>query len=258
MDIAPEAIMTFDDRRDIAVPGNSALTLQFCLEHFVACAREAIQARGRFIVALSGGSTPKSIYRALSSQAQNMRIDWTKVMLFWSDERAVPPTDPNSNYHMAMESGLATLPIPRDSIFRMEAEGNIIEGARRYEEQIATHVPGLVFDLVMLGMGEDGHVASLFPHTHGLQAVHKSVIANYIPQLKCWRMTFTFDLINSARSIVIYVLGENKAKTLAEVLATSWDPMRFPAQQVGTVTHKSLWIADVQAAKLLNERWRYT
>lgn len=250
----PDTLQSLDSRREIALPGTSQATITFCLKHLVARASEAIQARGHFIIALSGGSTPKQIYQALASPAFRDQIDWPRVLVFWSDERAVAPTNPESNYQMAMEAGLAHLPIPTEQIFRMRAEEEIAENARQYERLIATHVPDQVFDLVMLGMGDDGHTASLFPYTHGLTARDRQVIANYIPEKKCWRMTFTFELINRARCAALYVLGESKAARLAEVLLGPSDPMRLPAQLVGTETHKSLWIADTGAAKFLNEK----
>ena len=253
----PDVIRPFDSRRDMAQPGDHKATLRFCIDHFIHCAREAIQTRQRFIVALSGGSTPKSLYQALASPPFRDQIDWQYVFLFWSDERAVPPTDPDSNFLMAMEAGLAQLPIPKEQIFRMQAEGNIGENAQRYEEIINTLVPDRTFDLILLGMGEDGHVASLFPHTEGLTTQNRLVIENYIPQKNCWRMTFTFTLINQSRCIAIYVLGESKAQRFAEVLLTPDDPMRLPAQSVGTSQHKSLWIADNQAAKILNTQWTH-
>jgi 6-phosphogluconolactonase len=245
-------IRSYDERRDIAIPGNKEATLRFCIENFIAVARKSIEERGAFSVALSGGSTPKAIYELLTQPQYRDQIDWNRALIFWSDERSVPPTDPESNYHMAMEAGLKTLPIPKDHIFRMEAEHNIEENALKYDELIKTKLSPGIFDLVMLGMGDDGHTAPLFPKTHGLHSNQRLAIANFIPQKDTWRMTLTFECINQARHIAFYVLGKSKAEMLKRVLSSPYDPDLFPSQRVGTPTHKALWIADRDAAHLLN------
>lgn len=241
-------IQSFDDRRDIIIPGDAQATLAFCANQFAALASEAIATRKMFNVALSGGSTPKALYELLASPACRNQIDWKAIQLFWSDERSVPPDDPESNYAMAMKA-LTSLPIPKENIFRMEAESkDIDEAAVRYEATIEKHVPQGIFDLIMLGMGEDGHTASLFPKTHGLHASGRQVIANFIPQKQTWRMTFTYQLINSARHIDIYVIGKSKATMLKEVLTSQFNPDVLPIQNIGTRTHKALWIVDKAAA----------
>lgn len=238
----------FDDRREIIVPGDQQMTLIFCVEHFISLATLAIRDHGAFFVALSGGSTPKAIFERLSSPPYDQMIDWSKVHLFWSDERACPPTDPESNYHMAMQAGLAKLPIPPSQIHRMRAEEKIEDNALAYEKTITETLKGLPFDLVMLGMGEDGHTASLFPHTEGLKIDNRLVIGNFIPQKKTWRMTFTFSCINSANHIVIYVIGASKKYILAEVLLSPYQLENYPVQHIGTPKTRALWIADEAAA----------
>lgn len=240
-----------DPRRTLIIPGDAATTQAWALDHFISCAQEAIAKRGTFAAALSGGSTPKGIYEQLSLPENRGRVDWNRVFLFWSDERAVSPNDPESNYFMAMEAGLGKLSIPATHIFRMAAEKNLEENALHYENLIATHVENSLFDLIMLGMGDDGHIASLFPYTKGLEVSDRHVIANYVPQKECWRMTFTYPLINQAKTTALYVLGSGKSATLKEVLAGAADPMRLPAQRIGTPNHPSLWIADQQAAQNL-------
>ncbi len=230
--------------RKLIVPGDSQKTLQYCVEHFVRIAQESIQDHGAFYVALSGGSTPKAIFQHLSAPPYAQQIDWGKVHLFWSDERAVPPTDPDSNFHMAMEAGLKKMPIPQEQIHRMVAEAHIEENALAYENTLPKNRP---FDLVMLGMGEDGHTASLFPGTEGLKVKDRLVIANYIPEKNAWRMTFTFSCINSASHIAVYILGASKKQILKQVLAAADTPSSYPILQVGTSESPSLWIAD-QAA----------
>lgn len=247
-----ETITSFDDRRDIIIPGNAEETITFCAEHFIAIAQNAIAEHGIFSVALSGGSTPKAIYQLLASPKFRPRLDWSHVQLFWSDERCVPLNDPESNYHMAMDAGFASLPIPKQNIFPMPVDNPDLEAAaKNYEELIIEKVPNAVFDLVMLGMGEDGHTASLFPKTHGLHPGNRLAIANFIPQKDIWRMTLTFECINQAHEIAIYVLGKSKAKMLKHILTAPFEPDMLPVQAIGTRTHKALWIADTESTSEL-------
>lgn len=242
-------IFSFDDRRDIIVPGSHVDTITYCTKHFIDIANHAIQSFGACSVALSGGSTPKTIFQQLASPTYRKHIDWSKMLIFWSDERCVPPDHPDSNYRMAMDAGFATLPIPKQNIFRMPADSDDIEQAAiSYEKLMAKYVPSGSLDLIMLGMGEDGHTASLFPRTHGLHAEGRIAIANFIPQKDTWRMSMTFDCINAAHHIAIYVLGKSKAQMVKHVLTSPYDPDNFPIQNIGTRSHKALWILDADAA----------
>ncbi|MBS0604097.1 MAG: 6-phosphogluconolactonase [Verrucomicrobia bacterium] len=230
------------------------MTLIYCVEHFVSLAKQAVKDHGSFFVALSGGSTPKTIFEHLTSPPYDQMVEWNKVHLFWSDERAVPPNNAESNYHMAMQAGLAKMPIPREQIHRMRAEEKIEENALAYEQEIAATLKGRRFDLIMLGMGEDGHTASLFPHTEGLKVQNRLAIANFISQKNVWRMTFTYDCINQAANIAIYVLGASKKGTLANVLLSPDQFDNYPIQKIGTTTHHALWIADQAAAEELSQK----
>ncbi|GAB4237273.1 MAG: 6-phosphogluconolactonase [Chlamydiales bacterium] len=243
-------IHSFDERRDFVIPGDRQATVQFSTDHFIDCAQEAISQRGFFCVALSGGSTPKAIFHKLCEASNRTKIDWNKVKLFWSDERAVPEDHPDSNYKMAMDAGFAELKIPKSQIFKMNGVGDLEKNALEYDEVIRREIPDLVFDLIMLGMGEDGHTASLFPKTHALHVKQRLSVANYIPEKKIWRMTMTYECINNARNIAIYVLGSEKANTVSEVLSAnpSCDTETFPVQGVGTAKHRALWILDHDAA----------
>jgi 6-phosphogluconolactonase len=238
-----------DERRKLIIPGETQLTIIFCVEHFILLAKQAIKERGAFFVALSGGSTPKAIFELLTHPPYDQMVEWGKIHLFWSDERSVPPDHPDSNYHMAMQAGLSKMPIPEAHIHRMCAEEKIADHAAAYEQKIVKALNGRGFDLVMLGMGEDGHTASLFPHTEGLKVENRQVIANYIPDKKTWRMTLTFDCINQAENIAIYVLGSAKKNMLVKVLFSHDQWEHYPVQRVGTPTHRALWIADVAAAE---------
>ena len=248
-----ETVKSVDDRRTLALPGDATDTLKFCVDHFLFTANEAIDDHGYFAVALSGGSTPKAIFQALAKPENRSKTDWSRFLVFWSDERSVPPDNAESNYHMAMESGWKTLPVPAESIYRMVAEDDIEGHAKDYEERILTKIPQRHFDLVMLGMGDDGHTASLFPLTHGLHVENQLAIANYIPQKSTWRMTLTYKCINAARHTAVYVMGAGKESILKEVLTGTYQPDLYPSQKVGIPSHKALWIADDKAAKLIKD-----
>ncbi len=244
-------IKAYDDRRDIAIPGDHQDTLSFCVNHFMSVANESIDDDGFFSVALSGGSTPKAIFEGLALERNRSEVDWSRVLVFWSDERCVPPDDPDSNYRMAMDSGIVHLPIPLENVHRMKAEKDPEEYALHYEKVIEEKLSSKPFDLIMLGMGNDGHTASLFPKTHGLHAPGRQVIANYVPQMEAWRMTMTYDYINAAKRIAIYVLGKGKAHIVQSVFQSEYNPDLYPIQKIGTETNKALWILDNAAAELI-------
>jgi 6-phosphogluconolactonase len=241
----------FDEKRDIIIPGDREEPLHFCVQQFLEIGREAIASRGLFAVALSGGQTPNAIFRKLSHPLYRKAVDWTKVLCFWSDERSVPPDHPESNYGMAMEAGLTALPLLNQHIFRMVAEKDIEEEALKYEQLIRNWVPSGRFDLMMLGVGEDGHTASLFPKTHALHAKNRLVVANHVPQKQTWRMSLTYECIHLSRCICIYALGKNKAPIVAQTLAGPYDPDNWPVQRVGTPHCKAFWILDNEAASQL-------
>lgn len=233
-----------DEKRKWIVPGDEKTTLNFAVQHLIACSKAAVADHGAFYIALSGGSTPKAIYEKLSHPPYREQIDWKKWHLFWSDERSVPPDHPDSNFRMAMESGLSGLGIPKEQIHRMQAESAIQEHARDYEKVIKATLGGRGFDCMMLGMGDDGHTASLFPYTEGLKAKEQWVVANWVPKLNTWRMTLTYEAINQSECIVVYVLGSKKREMLKRVLFTETHLEELPSQGVGTKEHKSLWITD--------------
>lgn len=243
--------LSIDERRSLMISGDKEATLKACVEHFIDQANRSIKDHGLFSVALSGGSTPKAIYQKLATPKYINRVDWSKVAVFFSDERSVAPDNPDSNYKMAMDSGFSQLPLPKEHIHRMQAEENIEENALSYEKKLLEVLGGRAFDYIMLGMGDDGHTASLFPGTDALNVNERLVTANYVPQKETWRMTFTYPLINSATNIVLYVLGEGKAQMLKRVLLEKDPENALPSSLVGTAEHPALWIADDSAAKLI-------
>lgn len=242
-------IESFDDRRDIALPGNYEETLDFCVEYFFECASQAIDQKGFFTIALSGGSTPKAILKKLTTPENVQRVDWSKIYFFFGDERCVPPDHNDSNYKMAMNAALSFLKVPQKNIFRMVAENQAEKNAEHYEILISEKVPEGCFDLITLGMGDDGHTASLFPHTHALKVEDRWVTLNAVPQQHTHRMTFTYPLINRAHHICFFVLGAAKSKRVASVLHGAYEPLVYPSQKIGTKEHKALWILDDDAAK---------
>lgn len=243
-------MINWDARRDLQILEDQDAAVAFAAEHWIHSAQRAIQQHGRFAVALSGGSTPKAIYKTLASKYQSA-IDWSKVELYWSDERAVAPDHPHSNYKMAMDNGFRQLPVSK--IFPMKGTGDLIKNALEYEQLIQERLGSSLFDLVMLGVGEDGHTASLFPHTEGPKETKKLVMANYVPSHESWRLTFTLPCINQSQKAVIYALGPTKQSiTLLVLDAAIHSP--FAASAVGTPEHKALWIMDQSAARLISTK----
>ncbi len=223
---------------------------------FVRCAREAIAARGRFTVALSGGSTPKPLYQRLSAEPSRSEVDWNRVHIFWGDERCVPPDHVDSNYRMAREAMLDSLPIPREQIHRMEAERADREAAARDYEAALARVFGVStegeppsLDLILLGMGPDGHTASLFPGTKALEETVRWVVVNRVPKFNADRLTMTKPILNRAREVLFLVAGGDKAEVLAEVLNGPADPLRLPSQSIRPQGQLVWFVERAAAAK---------
>lgn len=251
--MADANIHTYDDRRFIALPGDHDATIDFAVKHFINTAQQAIESKGSFFVALSGGSTPKKIFEKLALPENRAAADWTKTFLFWGDERAVAPDDKDSNYKMAMDSGFAKLPIPKSQIFRMKAEKDIEKHAAEYEDILKKHLHGKGLDLVMLGMGDDGHTASLFPKTKALTVTDRWVVANEVPQKSCFRMTFTYPFINKAENIVFYIMGKDKSERVYQVLTDK--NHTYPSSGIGTKEHPATFLLDQEASQELLKNW---
>jgi 6-phosphogluconolactonase len=223
-------------------------------EEFIRAARTAIGAQGRFSVALSGGSTPKSLYSLLASNYADFA--WNRVFLFFGDERHVPPTDPESNYRMVKESLLSKIAIPADNVFRVPAENPDADAAAAdYEAQLRSFFelkPGEFprFDLVLLGMGPDGHTASLFPGSAALDERSRLVVANWVAQFNTHRITLTFPVLNRAAEVMFLASGPDKADMLHQVLEVKMTPP-LPAQRIEPTDGKLLWMLDEAAAAKL-------
>lgn len=227
-------------------------------DEFVALCRESIKDHGRFTVALSGGSTPKALHAVLveRSAKEPKIIDWSRVQVFLGDERHVPPDHPDSNFRMANETLLSKVPIPKQNIHRMRCENSdAAQAAAEYDVELAqvfqleaNEFPR--FDLIILGMGPDGHTASLFPKTAALNELTKRVVANWVEKFNTWRVTFTRPTINNAASVMLMVGGEDKAAALAEVMDGGSAEM-YPVKYVKPASGKLFWVVDRAAAKLL-------
>jgi 6-phosphogluconolactonase len=223
-------------------------------KHFVTLATAAIAARGRFAVALSGGSTPRATYALLASDEFTTRVDWPRVHVFWGDERCVPPDHPDSNYRMAREALLDKIPIPTENVHRIRGELAPDEAAAAYQAELeAVLGAGGRFDLILLGMGGDGHTASLFRGAAALHEGARWVVAHYVDKLAAWRVTLTPAAINAAAQVTFVVSGAGKAERLREVLARPYQPDVLPAQIVRPTDGRLLWLVDAAAAAHLRE-----
>lgn len=225
-------------------------------ERVVARAREAIAARGRFALALAGGSTPRSLYQLLATPRFAARIAWPGVHVFWCDERCVSPHDPESNYRMARETLLDHVPLPPANVHRILGEDEPARAAASYEELLRDffgaqeNLPSRGFDLALLGMGADGHTASLFPGNTAARETSRWVMASRGPQPESWRVTLTPVLLNAAEDVTFIVAGAHKAERLREVLEDRLsDPL--PAQWVQPRSGALHWMVDAAAATRL-------
>ena len=219
---------------------------------------KAIEEKGAFRVALSGGSTPKRMFAILAEAPFAAQIEWSKVHLFWSDERSVPLDHPDSNFKTAKTLLIDRVGLLGANIHPMLAEPHFSDGGRDYEISIARDFglsvdgPPPSFDLIYLGMGSDAHTASLFPGTEALKESKRWVVRNSVPKLSTTRLTFTYPLINAAHSVCFLVSGGDKAEPLREVLQGSKNLDKFPSQGVAPVGDL-LWFCDQPALAQLVE-----
>ncbi|HEX7955298.1 MAG TPA: 6-phosphogluconolactonase [Pyrinomonadaceae bacterium] len=221
---------------------------------FAHLAREAVAERGAFSVALSGGATPRRVHEILAGEEYRASVPWPDVHVFFGDERAVPADHAESNYRMASETLLSRVPIPAENVHRIEGLGDAAANASDYESVMRGFFGDADrprFDLVFLGMGDDGHTASLFPHTSALAEARAWVAANWVEKLGAWRITLTAPAINAARRVIFLVTGAPKAERLREVLAGERDPSRLPAQLIRPRDGALSWYVDAAAAARL-------
>jgi 6-phosphogluconolactonase len=234
---------------ELRVHPDAAGLARAAAEHFVTLATAAIAAHGQFVVALSGGSTPRATYTLLANDELAARVDWPRVRVFWGDERCVPPDHAGSNYRMARETLLDHVPLPTRNVHRIQGELPPDQAATAYQAELeAVLGAGGRFDLILLGMGEDGHTASLFPSTAALHEQTRWVVAQYVDKLSAWRVTLTPVAINAAAHVTFLVYGVGKAERLREVLDGPRQPDVLPAQIVRPTDGRLLWLADAAAA----------
>ena len=237
--------------REIKVSTDAQHLFRDAATEFARIAVKAVRQNGRFTVALSGGSTPRNLYSLLATDFRSA-VPWGQTLFFWSDERHVPPDNPESNYLMAYDAMLSKVPVPSQNIYRVLAENPDASAAAEAYQHTLTEVFSLTadqcprFDLILLGMGPDGHVASLFPDSAGLHETKKLVIANWVEKFKTHRITFTFPVLNDAACILFLAFGTDKAVMLKDVLEGQAKPP-YPAQLVNP-KGRLLWMIDRPAA----------
>jgi 6-phosphogluconolactonase len=243
---------------EVRILPDSAALSRAAADEFLCAARRAVDRSGRYTVALSGGSTPKAIFGllAVDEAGGSNNVAWGKVQVFFGDERHVPPDHPDSNYRMANEALLSKVPIPPANVHRVRAELDAARAAVEYEDELrsafgsrAGEMPR--FDLMMLGMGPDGHTASLFPGSPALKEQSALVSANWVEKFNSHRITFTYPLLNAAAEIMFVAGGEDKADMLRNVLCGDPSGRTYPAQDVRPDSGQLLWLVDEAAARKL-------
>ena len=227
-------------------------------QYIVRIATASVKSHGRFTIALSGGTTPRKLYGLLGSEPYRSQIDWTLVHIFWSDERCVPPDSEESNYHLAHEVLLSKISIPAVQVHRMPADMSDRNAASQEYTNEMRRVFGTDgipnFDLIQLGMGPEGHTASLFPHQAALHEQQRLVVPVSVPKPPPDRLTFTPPLLNAARNVLFLVTGNDKADALHAVLEDPYNPDEYPAQIVRPPNGEVTWMVDTAAAAKLQTK----
>ena len=229
---------------------------QAAAEVFTRYATDAVSARGAARIAISGGTTPKRMFALLAAEPFVSQVPWNKLELYWVDERCVGPDDADSNYRMTREQLLSKVPLPAERVYRMEGELDPEEAASRYEATLRNNfklegAQAPAFDLVLLGMGDDGHTASLFPHSAAIHELGRLVTANHVENKNAWRITLTWPVINHGRFVCFLIEGGAKADRLHEVLLGQYDPESLPSQLIRPDSGKVHLLLDAEAARRL-------
>lgn len=244
--------------REVRILADANAIAQTAAAEFLQAAREAVQKKDLFRVALAGGSTPKALYELLSNNPLlQAMLPWSKMQLFFGDERHVSPDDVQSNFWMATEAMLSKTPVNAKQVHRIKGEmANAAEAAEEYEEEMrasfhleSDQLPR--FDLVLLGMGPEGHTASLFPGTKALREQRRLVVSNWVGKLYMDRITLTPPVLNNAARVIFLVHGAEKAPALKAVLEGPHEPEQLPAQMIQPKKGRVLWLVDPTAASML-------
>jgi 6-phosphogluconolactonase len=250
-------------QREVYILKDNAAIARRAAEEFVKMAQSAVQQHGSFSVALSGGSTPKLLYALLATDPElRGKLPWDKMQMFFGDERHVGPDDPQSNFKMASETMFNKAPLKPEQIHRMKGEhADAEKAAQEYEQELRTHfhlrekeLPH--FDLVLAGMGDEGHTLSLFPGTKALHPEGRAVVRNWVGKLATDRITMTAPAANNAGMILFMVAGKDKAPALKAVLEGPYEPDQLPAQLLQPTNGKLLWLVDQAAGSMLSNAIR--
>ncbi len=235
------------------VSGSRSELEEAAAAEFLQIVSNVLSKRALCHIALAGGGTPRRVYRLVGSGSQKMEIDWDRVHLFFGDERMVPPTDSDSNYRMVYAELISHVPIPAVNVHRMRGEVPAEDAAAMYDEELAAIFQAKIntFDLILLGLGKDGHTASLFPGTDAVEETLRSVRAVHVPWYGSWRTTLTFPIINRAREVIFLVSGKSKASIVHRLMTAAGPAVELPASLIRPENGNLRWMLDSEAAELL-------
>ncbi|MBN1914598.1 MAG: 6-phosphogluconolactonase [Parachlamydiales bacterium] len=235
-------MQSWDENKDLVIPGDAKDTITFVFNYLVNICQQSIQDHDFFSVALSGGITPLPLFDKIRQEP--MAFNWEKIKIFWSDERVVAPTSAKSNYFQAMNHCFSHVPIPQKNIFPIPTDSDLEIAVKKYQKTIKNILGKSLFDLVLLGLGEDGHTASLFPQAPAL--LEQKALVTTAQNNSMQRITLTLPCINHSQKACLLILGESKSDIVKKILV---DKENLPAQKIGTPDKKALWICDRQAAE---------
>jgi len=248
----PESIAA--SRRILATPAD---VVRAAADEIVEAAMAAVVARGRFVIALSGGSTPRALYQLLATPAYAGGIPWPRTQIFWGDERCVPPDHADSNYRMAREALLDRVPLPVEQIHRIRGEDDPSAAAAAYEQDLRAMFPdgedAPTFDCLLLGVGHNGHTASLFPGSPLIRERRAWVAAEFVAEVNMWRVTLTPPVLNAAARTLILVAGAEKAAVVRQILEEPPEPDRLPVQIIAARAGPVTWLLDAASAAQLQQ-----
>lgn len=242
-------------KRNIHVYPDKEKLITAAAERTINSIDQAVKENGLCNIALAGGNTPRGLYALLAMDTYKERIDWSCVHLFWGDERMTPPDNPDSNFGMVRQVLLEYVIIPEENIHRIRGEGPPEQAAVEYSSLIQDHFKKAppCFDLILLGLGEDGHTASLFPGTDAIEEYDKSVVAVFVPELDTWRVTLTLPVINAAREVLFLVSGSSKSKIMQRIMSIENPTKDIPATLVNPKEGAIDWMLDSEAVALINK-----
>ncbi len=244
--------------KNIHVYPNKEKLVTATAERVANCIEQAIEKNGLCNVALSGGNTPGGVFSLLASTPYRDRVDWSRLHVFWGDERMVPPEHQDSNFRMVQETLLDHIKIPDDNIHRIRGEIAPEEATAEYTELLHDHFKESppCFDLILLGLGEDGHTASLFPETDAVDECEKHTVAVFVPKLSAWRVTLTLPVLNAAREVLFLVSGRSKSEMVQRIMSIKQPVKELPATMVDPQNGELHWMLDSEAMVLVNKNGR--